>query len=219
VLQAVGFVLPVFQPELRAVRFERADLPDELDGWTLVGADSHERHLRSPDGQFSSQWRYRRGALECRVSVDYPFQGWHELTNCYRGNGWTLIARRVVADRSGASRWPRVEADLGQPAGERGWLMFGLFDRRGEPVAPEGTHIRGWPSLRQKLERSPLGSWLLGWRVAGETDTTYQVQVFVSGLVDLTPDQRAEVQQIFAAVRAGLLAAYWDKANVGERGP
>jgi exosortase len=216
-VQIAGFAVPATDRDFGAIRFQRADMPMDLQGWSLVDYGSVERDRRAREGQFSSEWRYRRGPLECRVSVDYPFEGWHELTNCYSGNGWEPVSRRTVTDeQESGTGGMYIEAQLSKPAGEFGWLLFGLFGRTGDPVAPTEARSGAWPSLREKLARSPLGSRLLGLGYGGVADTTYQVQVFVSSAVGLSAAQRADVERLFLAARARAVTAFLGKAAGGE---
>ena len=73
--------------------------------------------------------------------------------------------------------------------------------------------------MREKLARSPLGSWLLGLRYGGVAETTYQVQVFASSAVGLSAAQRAEVRGLFLSARSRAVAAYLGKATEVERKP
>ncbi|MCU0978009.1 MAG: exosortase U [Pirellulaceae bacterium] len=208
-VQLASFAVPASDRgrDFPSVRFERGDMPAELDGWSLVDYAPVERGRDDQNGHFSSEWRYRREPLECRVSVDYPFHGWHELTICYTGSGWGVVNRREVTDEQ-----PRVETELSKPTGEYGWLLFALFGPTGECLEPSRGNDARWPSLQEKLARSPLGSWLLGRRYGGVVEATYQVQVFASSAVGLSAAQRADVQRLFLAAQARVVTAYLGKA-------
>jgi hypothetical protein len=189
-------------------RFQQADLPEKLGGWTLVAYELTERAPGDELGHFSNKWRFRRGTVECLVSVDYPFFGWHDLTNCYRGSGWMIVERRDFGPAdAGRVNGAYLEAEMSKPTGEYGWLMFGLFDRSGEYVAPPLSGVRV-PRLLDRLARSPLISSLLGRGYMGDLTTTYQVQVFVSDAVGLSPEQRDELRQFFWAVRRRAIETY-----------
>ena len=59
------------------------------------------RVVGSSLGEMSRQWRYQFGDGAATVSVDFPFQGWHELPRCYRGLGWTLVGRERARGQCG----------------------------------------------------------------------------------------------------------------------
>ena len=206
-LQVANFAVPNRRADAAAdrgellARFQQADLPEKLGGWALVGYEFEQRERNAELGQFSNKWRFRRGAVECLVSVDYPFASWHELANCYTSSGWTLLARRDVDEAlAGQAEGAYVEADLSKPTGEYGTLIFGLFNPRGEPLLPSGGRVR-WLTIMDRLARSPLISRLLGRGYLGDLTTTYQVQVFVTDAVGLSPEQQDELRQFFWAVR------------------
>lgn len=186
-----------------AARFQQADLPAQLAGWTLVDYELTERQPGAELGHFSNKWRFRRGTVECLVSIDYPFFGWHDLTVCYRGSGWVLLDRRDL-DRAGGAY---IEAELSKPTGEYGWLVFGLFDEAGEYSVPPLSGVRV-PRVTDRLARNPLIRRLAGRDYLGDVTRTYQVQVFVSDAVGLSPAQRDELRQLFLAVRTRAIAAY-----------
>jgi hypothetical protein len=125
--------------------------------------------------------------------------------------------REANQEQDGETVEAYIEAALSKPTGEYGWLLFGLFGPTGECLAPASSFDGRWPSLREKLARSPLGSWLQGVRYGGVTEATYQVQVFASSAVGLSPAQRAEVQRLFLAARARVLTAYLAKATTGRK--
>jgi exosortase/archaeosortase family protein len=212
--QVVAFAVPNRTADAAAddgeigARFQQADLPEKLGGWTLVGYELAEREPGDELGHFSNKWRFRRGTVECLVSIDYPFFGWHDLTNCYRGSGWIIVDRRDLGPaEAGRVDGAYVEAEMSKPTGEYGWLMFGLFDRRGEPIVPPLSGVRV-PRLMDRLARNPLIGRLLGRDYMGDLTTTYQVQVFVTDAVGLSPEQRNELQQFFWAVRRRAIEAY-----------
>jgi exosortase len=222
-LQLASFVVPgqpALVADLDSIRFEREDLPEELGGWTLVEFQPEERALRDRVALYSDEWLFRRGPLVCRVSIDYPFSDWHELTVCYRGTGWQVIDRRPVIDwQESGPDGPYVQVALLRQSGEYGWLVFGLFNQRGEAVTPLDAPEAHWPSVWEKLTRSPLACWLLGLRRRELAETTYQLQVFASGTVDLSPEQKDEVREFFLSFRAAVLAAHRGRLSQMERRP
>ena len=53
------------------------------------------------------------------ISIDYPFYGWHELTICYRADGWDLASRKVIdVPRTGAA----VTLLTGRDREELAWI-------------------------------------------------------------------------------------------------
>jgi exosortase len=112
-------------------------------------------------GQMSFVWTYGASQQGVTLAVDADFSGWHELSECYRAQGWTVVRRTVTSAGSAESpeaaspgpgqHSPRellaesddragdevaVEVMLRKPTGEHGFLVFGLYDGTGRPLAP-----------------------------------------------------------------------------------
>ena len=135
------------------------------------------------------------------MSVDFPFSGWHELPNCYRGQGWTVVERKLDQDETAGEgrRPPVVVASLAKEPGRHGYLLFGLFDERGNPVEPASQDYSG-------LLRRRFDFWLNLWDGTGKRSGAspasvlswnYQVQLFVESEYPLTAAERDEARAFF----------------------
>ena len=71
------------------------DLPDHLGPYRRQRFETKVRGAESSFGEFSREWHYRSDIVPATAAVDFPFRGWHELTQCYQGLGWTLKDRVV----------------------------------------------------------------------------------------------------------------------------
>jgi hypothetical protein len=147
--------------------------------WKVEKFTLEERELNSDWGSRSSVWLLEAASgarkFYCSVQCDYPFSGWHELTRCYRGNGWQLDSRENYKPQK-HSDWPITIAKMSIPNGHQSVLMFSLFEESGEPMLPpEGDIVtmnflqRGINAIRQRLTKD-----------FGPTPQTYQVQIFVA---------------------------------------
>ena len=190
-------------PERFAARLEplgKADLPGRQGTLVLADFRAEERDVASDFGQFSKVWRYRGGNGDAAlVSVDYPFRGWHELSLCYQGVGWTLTRRRVGRSEGGWS----VEATYAGPDGRRGSLWFGLDDRDGTPleVFPSGGYL-AYVRNRLAVFDAPAGEVVRRLAAGYEAmPRAYQVQVFVESDRPLSPEQTAGARAFFEEVR------------------
>lgn len=203
----VGFgALMVFQwvwlwPSLRVELTEgpalsarlQADLnPETMPAhWGLLKRQGFETKHRSRggiEGEFSRLWSYRFGPHPAVVSVDFPFRDWHELTSCYRHQGWTLQER---ACREGA-RGPFVEADLTMPSARHGYLVFRLFDARARAIRPPDK-----PRPSEGVMSYLLGRLVPRRYLPGYTD---QVQVFVESGRPLTAAEREQIRSFLEYV-------------------
>ena len=213
-LQVTGFTLGAIggrtvrtvDSDTESTRFGAEDLSENLGGWQVIDQEYVEREQGANFGQFSSRWIMRHQNLECIASVDRPFWGWHDLTSCYAGTGWTFVHRVDVGDQPEDPREARfVQAQFSRPTGEVGWLVFGLSDAYGQAVVPP---LSGLPKPRfvERLRRNPLlRHFLADEQFLGDSPLLYQIQVFASSDTDLTTEQRDQLRNAFFEFREAIV--------------
>jgi hypothetical protein len=137
---------------------------------------------------------YHLGNQVAAVAMDYPFNGFHDSTICYRTTGWTILDSKTLSP-SGDPQREYYSIAMSKPPVTRGQLLFGLFDEHGvaamrTPPVPDQTGRLGLALLlsRQKAEALP----------------TYQVQTLSIGVEPLTGPQLANVRALFLAARDDL---------------
>lgn len=188
------------KPEEISIAFDETSLPTEMTDWQRVQFTTEHRDRSSDEGECSQIWRYRAGNSIANVSMDYPFVGWHELTHCYEGRGWHVESREIHSpDARPTSDGTFVEVEMSMPTGERGFLLFSLFDRDGRPVTPGESHGQ---RLIKKIASNPLA------RVLGLAETTaspdaigIQVQQFLQLGDRPTPEEREQAVEKFLQFR------------------
>ena len=179
---------------------EEGDMPKQLENWARVEEDysSQTRDHGSDLGRRSDVWQYRAPSCGATVSFDQTYPGWHELTRCYQNGGWKMKNRDVLrlAAPDGEPVWDIVEATFEKETGEKGYLMFSLFNGAGEPErAPVNVGTLEWFLTRAKnrlsnrIRRSLFSS------------ETYQAQVFVQHYDALDPAVKKEIQDRFVTAR------------------
>ena len=177
-------------------------MPAQLGALPRESFHVTERDTGSDFGNFSRSWRYRLGNRVATVSIDYPFRGWHELTECYRGVGWNLHERAVRTRAAGAC----VEATFTQPEEQPAVLLFGLDDQRGEPLEPRfsGSMLA---YLRNRLAFFNVPPEQLVRRLASRHEAMprgYQVQVLLEADTPLSTADRVEAQKFFDEIRESI---------------
>ena len=169
-------------------------LPSRVGSLERTAFETESRSKGNGLGEFSRSWDYRMGPHRVAASVDFPFQGWHELTICYRGLGWKLQKRRIRRDE----RVTFVEDTFTRASGEQGLLMYCLYDAEGRPVEiPDDPRLS---NLARDLRR--LAFWREDVRrdVKRRFSVGAQVQVFVTSAVALTDQERKETRSFFQTV-------------------
>ncbi|MGE3821808.1 MAG: exosortase U, partial [Isosphaeraceae bacterium] len=128
-------------------------MPEKVDEFRRIGFHVETRDHDLIWGENSRAWAYAGPEGGVGVSLDYPFVGWHDLTECYTGRGYQVVSRKLIPKEQGG---PAVVAELSRRDGRYARLVFGLFDREGRALTP--------PFSRDVVSvlRTRLASWGLG---------------------------------------------------------
>ena len=153
-------------------RTGESDMPSELGMLKRTDYLTETRDRSSAEGQYSHVWIYGGAGSTVRYSMDFPFTGWHELSDCYVGQGWNVTSRLTHEDFEGNVY---VASQLQKPTGDRALLCFSIHRADGTVMAADGRVI----GIRQKLATNPLISAIQGRQVVPVGDTTVQFQQLV----------------------------------------
>jgi exosortase/archaeosortase family protein len=197
--------------------FEEADMPAKLDDWNVVNYKIDNRERGSDLGKRSDQWTYRAPNVIATVSLDQTFPGWHELTTCYQNSGWKLVSRtrknakvEIPDDdgNAGSVSWPYVVAEFEKPTGERGFLVFSLFNTEGGPVDPPAS----WNRLTYFI--SGIKNRLSGrLRTQFFNRATYQIQTFVAGYGEFDGATQEQIEDRYLRLREITRQRYLEKST------
>ena len=199
-LQVAVWLLPdetKHNVSLAAEQLNAESLPEELNGWSRLDYQLTTRDVTSSFGEFSKTWVYQAPICKVSVSFDYPFEGWHEVTRCYRSHGWNVINRQAGSEEK--SNISFVEVELTKPSGEHGYLLFASLSELGDPLVPPRSTTSLKDKMFAKLSDGPLG------RLLGRTPlanhalnlNTYQFQTFVATNHRLSAGEREDVRKQF----------------------
>ena len=168
-----------------AIVFNEANLPETISSWQRMKFETERRALDDSFGADSAIWIMEQRGLQGRVSVDYCFSGWHDLSICYQSIGWEIVNReiispRVEADDNSAKEiwrnqpWQAVQVAMRNSEGRHALLLYSLCDLAGNPL------------------ESPIDSALSQLRLKALSNfsvvpATFQLQVFVPLTAPPTP--------------------------------
>lgn len=188
--------------------FEENDLPTKIDQWTAI-ENGHSIDIRdrgSDLGRRSDKWQFKGSQFATTISMDQPFPGWHELTTCYKNGGWELVNRvRMDAtnpgvDPSASQQWPYVIAEFKRETGERGYLVFAMFNSVGEPVTPPATWnrmVHFFSGVSNRMSNRVRASLF--------DNSTYQIQAFTAFYGNgLETAAKKEIESHFLKIRETL---------------
>lgn len=164
--------------------------------WHRTVYETVARDRNSPFGRHSQIWSLERAEQRGVLSLDYPFYGWHELTECYEAQGWQAESRQVLEATAGET--PTVAVALRHAAsGRYGRLYFGLMTRDGRPYAARRLgEVDEWLDRAAGRLRELAGG--DSGTAAPEPDrVTYQAQFFVESYTPITSPVEKESYRLF----------------------
>jgi exosortase len=180
------------------------NLPPLPGNWRLADFGSVERPRDSDLGHFSLTWRYAGDRDEALVSLDYPFDGWHEPSRLYEMRGWEIESRRVLVDDEPGE--PVLEVRMRDAGGRRAYLLVRQFTECGEPISPPvdiGWSLAAWyQSLGERVSKRFGGS-------ERPVPATLQVSLLITGDLPLETAQQAEARQAFRATVDRVVELLW----------
>ena len=207
-----------FDPNV-TVAFEEGDIPNEIANWQKVDYKKEVRNRSADFGLRSDGWQFRAPRCTPYVSFDQTFPGWHELTTCYKNNGWDLIRRTRMEPSSntvtqdGSQSWTYVEATFKKETGEHAYMLFSIFDGVGDPVdAP--TSWGGFGSFLIRLK----GRMAHQWRSKLFQSECYQNQVFVQTNGPISDDLRTEIRDRYLTIREVIRQRFLAKQTLSTSG-
>ncbi|MBS0201590.1 MAG: exosortase U [Planctomycetes bacterium] len=75
-------------PDLK--EFGEGGMPPVLQGFSRIDYSRIQRVVGDPFGQQSEQWVYGKDSIVAQLSIDYPYDSFHDATICYSQIGWKI---------------------------------------------------------------------------------------------------------------------------------
>ena len=72
------------------IELKATDIPAVIDDWQVVDFDRKLRPKTSLLAPDSFLWTLQKGSRKCVVSLDGPYDTFHDLSACYLGLGWNI---------------------------------------------------------------------------------------------------------------------------------
>jgi exosortase len=180
-----------------AAQLTEESLPIELLGWRRERMTEETRSANNAYGQYSKIWHYQGELQRAAVSLDFPFANWHDLNECYYGQGWELDQ---TINRSGLGSGPAhyCEVNLKKSGLRWGYLVYCQFDAAGHVLTPPP---RGSIAAALQRHESALTR-LLAWNAhssatAQPIGAVYQCQLLVETYAPLSQQDRSQITQRF----------------------
>lgn len=175
--------------------------------WSVSDFGVEKRDRSSIWGSRSASWQMAcvggPRPIDCHFSCDYPFNDWHELSICYRGNGWRIVGSgRKIHYVKGQDDWPIVSVEFANNNGGQALLLFSLFDESGGPVRPPNDDVMSmnFVARARNLVERRFG------KHYGPSPSTFQVQAFIPLKEAMTEQEKAELVAAYSKLRTEVVA-------------
>lgn len=195
-------------------------LPATIGDWRRTKFEPPLPPEQLPENQYwwTHSWRYQQIDATALVSFDQAdWQGWHELTECYLANGWTMDERKTGSDLSANAKWSYVSASFSRGETDRCLVVFSMFFEDGKPVEPRGslfgqrygddTFVE---RMQRRAEHNPSSAELIGKRA-------FQCQVFAPFHGPLTDEFSRQVIELHMKTRSPIVDIYNRSSSVAQK--
>ncbi len=191
-----------------SVSFDRA-------GWEVIGYNEERRDFASVWGALSNTWRLNYNGITVTMSLDYPFDDWHDVKACYSKIGWR-ITKEQIASELPVFEWRAAETDLRLPNGDYGFIMCSHSDHIGRKIQPKPLSVDR-QALSYRMDPAQM-AYPFGTKWGRDENTHYQTQCMVATATPLEKATRDEIRTMYAIFREQTRKAIAEASKKQQRG-
>ena len=167
-------------------------LPKEMAGWTQGDTLPEERAIETI-GLRSKVWVFSRGDLRVFASIDYPFDHFHDLLNCYKTAGWESNESGSIPALT-PGRPPIAYLNLARRGFDRTEVWYtncfsdGRWSGSAAAEAGDARNVSVWDRVVRKS---------LAKQVEGDGEIQFRTQVCWTGLAPLLESDRRAIRELY----------------------
>lgn len=133
-------------------RMSEASMPERLGDWRRIGFRTEKRGPESVfGGMISLVWQYHDGRRAVAMSLDGPYDAWHDLAVCYGGVGWQVSDMRTHDTLGDRGDWQACELSLERHPVETAQVVYICVRPDGQVVPPPPYFGMPFASLVRRL--------------------------------------------------------------------
>jgi len=192
-------------------------LPANIEGWTLESKITPAPvRTAFETGIYSHIWIYKKDGVIASISLDYPFNEYHDVRICYVGNGWDILDSKLSWGNSSNGNIPDMEVNMVHDSGLKGFLLFSTVNQAGRWVEDivSGTSLSDSTGI--PLEKEGVVSELVkrlrrnfGYYYYSHTSTC-RIQLLASSSIGMDGQNKESVNALFRASRHMLVIQLMD---------
>ncbi|XZE55518.1 exosortase U [Planctomycetaceae bacterium SH139] len=118
--------------------FSEESLPETIGEWRQTGFYSEERGEDSIfGGMVSNVWQYTSPVgRNVIISIDGPYDAWHDWAVCYRGTGWSVKDMLTIDTDRGGEAYYACELLIKRAPIDNAQVLYACIDPEGADVKP-----------------------------------------------------------------------------------
>ena len=179
---------------------DASELSGPFAGWNVT---DFEEKLRTEASLFAPEsfiWTFSKNRLKAIVSLDSPYEEFHDLTLCYRGIGWGVKSNHEYSeDKSAQDGLSWLEM---QKPGDFGHVYFSAHANDGQLAHPANefsASARFAKNIQLAFGRSSTRSGNLNRN--GEPMPISQIQMMLVSDKPITPEELQDARKLFESCR------------------
>lgn len=187
---------------------QKFSLPQEIDGWKLRSKE-RPTSVRTAfeSGIYSHIWAFEKGGAVASISLDYPFQDYHDVRICYIGSGWNIVDSKLCRADSSNGNIPAIEVQMTREMGLKGILLFSTVNESGVWMEEIASQTSLPESMGQPVEEERLSGGIIKRLRRNFTYydysgiATYRIQLLAAAVGGLDKQQEDSVRKLFEKSR------------------
>ena len=180
-------------------------LPEQIGVWKLIKHERLQRESSDAFGMVSELYRYTNGSTQVAISLDGPYEGWHDLGYCYGALDWQIrdSGNLELTTASGLPPITCVEMNMYREKDEYALVLFTSVDSTGAVIRPPASHGSILRSFTNRLGMTTLGETMSGKPVRSPV---FQVQFNAQSTREFDADTRASLDALYDITRRRLIS-------------
>ena len=179
-------------------KIQKESVMFDRPGWVVVDFKEEKRDFESIWGALSSIWWLKYHGTTVTMSLDYPFDDWHDVKACYRNLGWKIREEKIL-DKQPTFKWQASQTYMILPNGDYGFILCSHCDHIGNTVQPKPTET-GWKMALYRLQPERMTP-PFGDSTDKDKRTFYQTQCMVATPAPLDEATKEEIRIMYAQFR------------------
>lgn len=185
-------------------------LPEKLGDWKKTGFTSKKREAGDLFGGMASLiWEYQKGNRRVFLSLDGPYDSWHDLSICYKGVGWEIADRRTFKIGRGSSAWTGCDLRMSQSPIGRSQVLFVCIDPSGNGVDPPPYFGSAWEGFLMRARTAMEDR-------SASTEGVVQLQLLDQRLIKIPEADADANRELFSAASEHLFQNRPRRASVAS---